>query len=385
MELFKVKIEKRDQKDNKNENKKKEEVKKNEQIKDNKSGNSKDNKDNMENKNDKKKKREYKIFYSPYGYIKIDKSDMDNNEPLVKFIQFRPAPFKLDDCLIGKISTLNLFKEINIQIKTFYNERTIHTLEKIDIFSTLQLVIKRMFEEERNKRDKIKKDNKSEKKELDYEEERITELSQYRIFSCHKHIHELNPTRNLFENEIQNDELLLYLPIKKLSFSEYMRGRSISVSQEGKIASKGGADDRQYILGNIGYSFGKHYFEVNLLTEPIAKSVIVGLATKRNPADMFIYDVHNFYGYILSDMQKISIINGKQEKKDYGAEQIAINDIIGVLFEFKKEGLEISFYKNKICLGVAFNKIYNDKVFFPAVDFGIAGSKVQISNQIDFP
>ena len=84
-------------------------------------------------------------------------------------------------------------------------------------------------------------------------------------------------------------------------------------------------------------------------------------------------------------MQKITSKGGKEEKKEYSKEQIAINDIIGVLFEFKKEGLEISFYKNKICLGVAFNKIYNERVFFPAVSLGIAGSKVQISNQIDFP
>ena len=230
-----------------------------------------------------------------------------------------------------------------------------------------------------------KSNEKKEKSEIEYEEERITENSQYRIFSCHKQIHELNPIRNIIENEIQDNELLLYLPIKKLSFSEYIKGYSIIVSQEGKIASKINTDEPQYILGNIGYSFGKHYFEINLLTEPIAKSVIIGLATKRNPNNMLIYDVHNFYGYILSDMQIISTINGKQEKKEYIKEPIAINDIIGVMFEFKKEGLEISFYKNKICLGVAFNKIYNDKIFYPAVSLGIAGSKIQISNQIDFP
>ena len=231
---------------------------------------------------------------------------------------------------------------------------------------------------------KKKEENKKEKKESEYEEERITEQSQYRIFSCHKQIHELNPTRNLFENEIQDNELLLYLPIKKLSFSEYIKGDSIIVSQEGKIASKVNTDNPQYILGNIGYSFGKHYFEVNLLTEPIEKSVIIGVATKRNPADMFLYDVHNFYGYLLSDNQKIANANGKQEKKGYSKEPIAINDIIGVLFEFKKEGVEISFYKNKIFLGVAYSKL-NDKIFFPAVSLGLAGSKVQISNNIDFP
>ena len=170
-----------------------------------------------------------------------------------------------------------------------------------------------------------------------------------------------------------------------MSFSEYIKGDSIIVSHEGKITSKVNTDNPQYILGNIGYSFGKHYFEVNLLTEPIEKSVIIGLATKRNPAEMFTYDVHNFYGSILSDMQNLANVNGKQEKKDYSMEPIAINDIIRVLFEFKKEGVEINFYKNKLCLGVAFYKLYNDRIFFPAVSLRLAGSKVQISNQIDFP
>ena len=352
----------------------------------------KDNKDNKEKIDKKKPKKEYKIFYSPYGYIKVDKPELDKNEPVVKFIQYKPAPFKAESCIFGKISTLNYVKEINFSIKTFYNERKIYLLEKIDIFSTLQLAIKRIFEQEKKEKEKNKEqekekgeNNEEKKSEIEYEEERITEQSQYRIFSCRKQIHELNPTRNLIENDIHDNELLLYLPIKKLSFSEYAKGRSIIVSQEGKIASKVNTDEPQYVLGNIGYSFGKHYFEVNLLTEPIARSVIIGLATKKNPADMFINDVHNFYGYILSDMQKISLVNGKQEKKDYIKEPVAINDIIGVMFEFKKEGLEISFYKNKICLGIAYNKIYNDKIFFPAISLGIAGSKIQISNQIDFP
>ena len=388
MDIFKAVFERKLEEEKKKIEK---EEKEKEQKKDNK-----DNKDNKEKADKKKQKKEYKIFYSPYGYIKVDKSELDKNEPVVKFIQYRPAPFKVESCIFGKISTLNYVKEINFNIKTFYNERKIYILEKIDIFSTLQLAIKKMFEQEKKEREKNKEkekdtekdkgeNNEEKKTEIEYEEERITEQSQYRIFSCRKQIHELNITRNLIENDIHDNELLLYLPIKKLCFSEYAKGRSIIVSQEGKIASKVNTDEPQYVLGNIGYSFGKHYFEVHLLTEPIARSVIIGLATKKNPADMFINDVHNFYGYILSDMQKISLVNGKQEKKDYIKEPVAINDIIGVMFEFKKEGLEISFYKNKICLGIAYNKIYNDKIFFPAISLGIAGSKIQISNQIDFP
>ena len=66
-------------------------------------------------------------------------------------------------------------------------------------------------------------------------------------------------------------------------------------------------------------------------------------------------------------------------------ENFGINDIIGVFLEFKKEGLEVSFYKNKICYGVAYSKLDKNDYYFPAVSLGIAGSKVQISNQIDFP
>ena len=429
-------MDKEKSKNEKNEKNEKEKKEKKEIKEKDLSEENKDNKDNKEKKADKKnKKKEYKIFYSPYGYIKIDKSELDKNEPVVKFSQYRNFPFNTQNCLFGKISNLNYQKEINVQIKTFYNERAIYSLEKNDIFSTLQLVVKKIFdknkseekdedkdkdkdkdqekdkekdkEQEKEKekekdvekdkdKDKDKEQEKEKEKEKDknkeennleykLDEEVITAQTQYRIFSCHKQIHELNPTRNLIENDIQDNEILLYLPAKQLSFSEYAKGFSIIVSQEGKIASKINTDEHQYVYGNMGYSFGKHYFEINLLTEPIAKSVIVGLATKKNQKDIFSYEASSFYGYVLSDMQKISVVNEKQEKKDYNKTPVGINDIIGVLFEFKKEGLEISFYKNKICLGVAFSKIYCDKLFFPVVKMGIAGSKVQISNQIEFP
>ena len=66
----------------------------------------------------------------------------------------------MESCIFGKISTLNYVKEINFNIKTFYNERKIYILEKIDIFSTLQLAIKKMFEQEKKKERKIKKKKK---------------------------------------------------------------------------------------------------------------------------------------------------------------------------------------------------------------------------------
>ena len=287
-------MDKEKSKNEKNEKNEKEKKEKKEIEEKDLSKENKDNKDNKEKKADKKnKKKEYKIFYSPYGYIKIDKSELDKNEPVVKFSQYRNFPFNTQNCLFGKISNLNYQKEINIQIKTFYNERAIYSLEKNDIFSALELVVKKIFEknkseekdEDKNKdkdkdqekdkekdkeqekekeknveKDKDKDKEKDQEKEkekdknkdensLEYksDEEIITAQTQYRIFSCHKQIHELNPTRNLIENDIQDNEILLYLPAKQLSFSEYAKGFSIIVSQEGKIASKINTDEHQYV------------------------------------------------------------------------------------------------------------------------------------------
>ena len=329
-----------------------------------------------------KNKREFLIYYSSYGYIKINQSELNKNNKLLKFVQYRQAPFKPEAFLKGTIYIDNISKEINIQIKTFFKERLIYKIEKINIYSPLHLAVEKLFYLQKKENEK-EKDKKDEKKEENLEH--ITSQSQYRIFSCHKNIHELNQIESIYENCLQDNEILLYLAVKELSFSEFMRDSSIVISREGKVASKINTDNPKYILGNLFYYFGKHYFEVNLLTEPIEASVIIGVATKKNPKDIFAYDVQNFYGIVLSDSYKISKINGKQEKKDYTKESFAISDIVGVLLEFKKEGLEISFYKNKICLGVAFSKIKNDKIFYPAVCLGYAGSKVQISNQIDFP
>ena len=324
----------------------------------------------------KKNKRDFILYYSSYGYIKINQSEINKNNKLLKFIQYRQIPFKPEDCLRGTIYLDNIKKEINIQIKTFFNERKIYKIEKININSPPHLAVQKLFEQKKTEAENTTKKDKI---------ELITSQSQYRIFSCNKNIHQLNPIECIYENAIKDNELLLYLPIKELSFSEFLRGTSILISKEGKIASKVNTDNPQYILGNLFYCFGKHYFEVNLLTEPIDTSIIIGVATKKNPFNNYIFDVNNFYGIISSVTQKFYKINGKEEKKDFVKDSFTINDIVGVLLEFKKEGLEISFYKNKICLGVAYSKIKNDKIFYPAVILGIAGSKVQISNQIDFP
>ena len=320
-------------------------------------------------------KKELDIYYSTYGYIKLEKTEDNKNNQILKFSQYKINCVP-KNCLKGTIYHKNIRTEINFQIKTFFNERAIYSLEKISILSPLCSAVEKIFTK--------KKENENNK--IEKEIEHLTSKSQYRIFSCYKEIKELNSSLYVYENDIQENEILLYLPIKDLSFSQYIKGSSIKISQKGKIASKINTDSPQYVLGDLYYSFGKHYFEIILLTEPIAASVIIGVATKRNQKDKYSYDVNNFYGLILSDMTLISSERGKQMKKEYNKkEAFGINDIVGVLIGFEKEGVDIYFYKNKICLGLAYSKLNKENVYYPATSLGIAGSKIQISNKIDFP
>ena len=338
-----------------------------------------------------KNKNKLNIYYSSYGYIKILKSEKPEeniNNELLKFIQVKISK-DFQNPIKGTIYHKNFKSEITLKIKTFFNERGIYTIEKIDIHSPLHTVVEKLFSQKSKNKNTVSENNSNnsnnnnDKSNIEY----LNAKSQYRIFSCNKSIHELNSIRSLYENDIKDGELLLYLPIQELSFSSYIKGNSVLISQKNKIASKVNTDLPQYALGDEYYSFGKHYFEINLLTLPIETSIIIGVATKKNQKDKFSYDVNGFYGIIASNMCLIWMEKGKQYKKELNKnkkDSFNINDIVGVLLEFKKEGLQISFYKNKMLLGSPYKNI-PDNFFYPAVSLGIVGSKVQISNLIDYP
>ena len=171
-----------------------------------------------------------------------------------------------------------------------------------------------------------------------------------------------------------------------LSFSQTMKGKSIELSQAYKTAFKINTDDPQYVLGNIGYSSGRHYFEIDLLTDPMIRSIVVGFSNKNDEKNIFSVDIQKFYGFILSDMKKtiVNLNDNGENMEDYG-EVCNINDKIGVLFDCKNDGIYISFYLNKKNLGIAYEKLPKNIMYFPTVEMGLCGSKIQINNNVDFP
>ena len=165
-----------------------------------------------------------------------------------------------------------------------------------------------------------------------------------------------------------------------------MKGKCIELSKGYKTALKINTDDPHYILGNRGYSSGRHYFEINLLTDPMIRSIVVGFSYKNDDKNIFSLDIDKFYGFILSDKKKtvVNLKDGGENMEDYG-EVCNINDKIGVLFDSTNEGINITFYLNKKNLGIAFEKLPANFVYYPTVEMGLCGSKIQITNDIDFP
>ena len=97
--------------------------------------------------------------------------------------------------------------------------------------------------------------------------------------------------------------------------------------------------------------------------------------------------MNKFYGYILSDMKKteIDFSEGDQENMvDYG-EIYLINYTIGILYDCLEDGVNIIFYRNKKNLGIAFKNLSKDLIYCTSVEMGFAGSKIQITNDVEFP
>ena len=318
------------------------------------------------------KEIKYIIVYSSYGYLQISEEDLKNNSLMIfKFIQYKPNINNSKNLLKGFIYKDNFKETINIKVKYFHSKRNLISFDKININSKINILIENLFSKE--------DPNNLPKK--------FTKNTQHRLYSCKTDLRELNTGYTFIENDIRDNETLIYISEPLLFFSTTMKGKSIEISQQGKTAFKINTDDPQYVLGNNGYNGGRHYYEIKLLTDPMIRSIVVGFGIKRDEKNLFSYEMNKFYGYILSDMKKteIGFENKEQENmNDYG-EVCSINDNVGILYDCKDDGVYISFYRNKKNLGVAFSKLNKDLTYFPVVEMGLCGSKIQIFNDLDFP
>jgi hypothetical protein len=197
-------------------------------------------------------------------------------------------------------------------------------------------------------------------------------------------IKELNQLQSYKDQNIKNEMTILIINENSLNFSEINKGNQIYLEKKNKVAFKLGGDEHQFAITEQSYSTGKHYFEVFLETEPYERSLIIGVTTSRSEYNFNPSVVKGFYGYVLSECKKVSSTpSGKSELIEYG-DITKMGDRVGVMLEFTSSGLDISFYINKINMGVAFKNLpYN--IYYPAVVLGFDGTRCLISNKMIYP
>ena len=302
-----------------------------------------------------------KIIYSPYGYILINKEDYDNPEK--KIINFTGITKEKsnENLLIGSINKTNLKEKINIKLKTLYGNRTIYTFE-INPEDKINIILKKLISKEEESEEKSKKFNKS---------------KSFRIISSKGLIKELNLSKKFYEEKIIDNQLLILSPNHPIHFNEFSHGNQITI-ENNIYANKSYGDDAQIALIDKGFNYGISYIEFILETEPDERSIVIGISIKRK--DYFLNEMNNFWGFVLSDAKKIS----NDIQKDYG-KICQINDIIGVLLSFNDNNLlNVSFYVNDECQGIAFENLPND-LYYPCVVLLYEGARIKVIEHSNIP
>jgi hypothetical protein len=197
-------------------------------------------------------------------------------------------------------------------------------------------------------------------------------------------LRELSIYKSYREEGIWDDTIIILLPVNPINFSDIAKGHLIYLENNNRTAIKQGGDEHQIVLAEQGYAIGKNYCEIILDTEPYERSVIVGVSLKRNDFNLNPNDVKGFWGFVLSDCKKVTNnTQGKVELTEYG-DVCKMGDRVGILVEFTPTGVDISFYINKINMGVAFKSL-PISVYYPGVALGFDSTKVRLTNKVGYP
>jgi hypothetical protein len=256
-----------------------------------------------------------------------------------------------------------------VRIKTFYGDRNTYRVSVNISEKIFDLIPKICIEEDKTSVD--------DKKKWNY-------ANQFRLVSTSGYLHEVNPLKTFVEEEIKENQLLILLASLDVCFNEFTKGPSVLLESRNKVANKLGADEHQFAMSSLGYSSGKHYCEFLLETEPYEKSVIIGVSLKRVDFYLNPNDSKGLYAFVLSECKKMSSnSSNKVEMVEYG-DITKMGDRVGILMEFHSTGLDVSFFINKINMGVAFKNIPLN-TYYPSVVLGYDGTRVRITNKVRFP
>ena len=87
---------------------------------------------------------------------------------------------------------------------------------------------------------------------------------------------------------------------------------------------------------------------------------MIGVSLYRN--NFRFNDSKGFYGFLLSENQKIYNLNGKMKTGDFGF-NTKIGDKIGMLIELNFNERQVTYFINKIFVGFVFTNLPNEKLY----------------------
>ena len=122
-------------------------------------------------------------------------------------------------------------------------------------------------------------------------------------------------------------------------------------------------------LGNIGFSTGSHYWEIDIISS-VSSYLFIGIAKTGVDLEGFLGGDAHGWGYIGDG----GIYHGRTKVKNYGSGYSA-GDKIGVLLDC--DAGSVSFYKNGRGMGVALENLHG--LFYPAISLYAKGQVVRIS------
>lgn len=144
--------------------------------------------------------------------------------------------------------------------------------------------------------------------------------------------------------------------------------------------NKSGEEDHLLVLCDKGYKSGKHFIEFVLETEPCENAVILGVTLQRNDYYFNISDAKNFWGFIVSEGKKIHKTNSEEITMP-----CKMKDVIGLLMEFNKSGLDLYLYINGSEICSLYKNLPIGQLYYPSAVLKFDGMKVRVTNKALLP
>ncbi|CAK69624.1 unnamed protein product (macronuclear) [Paramecium tetraurelia] len=207
-----------------------------------------------------------------------------------------------------------------------------------------------------------------------------------KMFHNIKLIHPMIQLKELKDSQIKLSEVglkdfsqLIFLAEMTFTWDPIKKGKSVILSNNNLTANKKGQSDYQTVLGTLALNSGRHYWEIKIEKYVDEEDIFIGIARKEIDLYTQPTTTGHFYGYICLCARKFG---ADGQISDYGYSAVQ-NDTIGVLLEFRSGIGTLSFYRNGVKCGEAFNNLTG--TFYPALSMFYGEVQVTLDSKAPLP